>query len=456
MRRYLFAASSMLLACGYLVAQEAPFATGLQFLDPGQYAGIPLSAPSFAGPLPEQVDVAPFATAGNQGRQGSCVGWAVAFALKTHQEEVERGWGVSTADHQFSPSFVYNQIKRGTGCLGGTTFPDALNILTRDGAATLADFPYDESRCDQIPTATTKQRAAPFRVATWRRVNTLDEVELKTHLADGFPVLIGMPVDRAFMDITDGSIYQGLTGSSLGGHAMVVTGYDDAKGAFRLLNSWGSSWADGGRGWISYGGFRSTVREGYVVQDIVVAGANAPVQRPQLDLETIVLAEVPAGTRSATNTTGDHHCSLNCAGEPTRTNYVLSLVADEGATLRNPKIRCVAGPCHGWNAVLFVRLENEDRRALASWDVWTEPMTWELTADQVRIGEVSRFSRRVDVGMPFTVVAATTGPPPRITGRFPTGETFSLIVGQPTLNPRLRLLDFEVQGPETVYRYEAR
>jgi hypothetical protein len=314
----------------------------------------------------------------------------------------------------------------------------------------MADFPYDDSRCHDVPTSKVKQSAKEFRIATWRRVNVLDEVEVKTHLADGFPILIGMPVDQAFMDLKDDSVYHGLTGPSLGGHAMVVTGYDDDKGAFRLLNSWGTTWADDGRGWILYEAFRRTVREGYVVDDILRPGV---ADAPKLELETVVLAESPAGVKSVPRTTDNHHCPVNCEGEPTRTNYRLELLADDGTTLRNPQLRCAGGPCHGWNAILFVRLENEGRRVHASWDVWAMPTTWELTADQVRTVEVSRFTRKIEVGTEFTVVALTGAPPPRLTGHFPSGETFSFTAGQPTTNERIRFLDFQVHGPETIYRY---
>ena len=41
------------------------------------------------------------------------------------------------------------------------------------------------------------------------------------------------------------------------GHAMLVVGYDDniAGGAFRVLNSWGTDWADHGFIWIKYKDF---------------------------------------------------------------------------------------------------------------------------------------------------------------------------------------------------------
>ena len=37
-----------------------------------------------------------------------------------------------------------------------------------------------------------------------------------------------------------------------GWHAMTIAGYDDRRAAFRLLNFWGTSWADGGYGWAGH------------------------------------------------------------------------------------------------------------------------------------------------------------------------------------------------------------
>jgi C1A family cysteine protease len=33
---------------------------------------------------------------------------------------------------------------------------------------------------------------------------------------------------------------------------MVICGYNDAKKAFRVMNSWGKGWADNGFAWIDY------------------------------------------------------------------------------------------------------------------------------------------------------------------------------------------------------------
>ncbi len=59
---------------------------------------------------------------------------------------------------------------------------------------------------------------------------------------------------------------------------MVVVGYDNTRQAFRLLNSWGSDWADNGYCWVDYDHFRRVVNEGYVVKDAI--NGPSPVDRP--------------------------------------------------------------------------------------------------------------------------------------------------------------------------------
>lgn len=50
-----------------------------------------------------------------------------------------------------------------------------------------------------------------------------------------------------------------VTGKPVGGHAYMIRGADDnivcpdrSRGAFRIINSWGTAWGDKGRAWLSY------------------------------------------------------------------------------------------------------------------------------------------------------------------------------------------------------------
>jgi len=264
-------------------AQTRP--TGLQFMSDTAYQSIPLAAPPLLGQVPPSVDLSSrFPEPGNQGKQNSCVGWAVAYALKSYQEGLERSWGTGPTNHRFSPAFIYNQIKKGPDCQSGTTFVEALNLLRRDGVATLADFPYQDTDCSRQPDAAVRMAARPYAIADWRRVNVRDPTEVKTQLASGFPVLIGMMVDTAFMQLRGEQAYARASGKTEGGHAMILVGYDDARGAFKVMNSWGTQWGTGGFGWITYAAFTQTVREAYVAQDVVTVApppvTPAPAPRP--------------------------------------------------------------------------------------------------------------------------------------------------------------------------------
>lgn len=41
-------------------------------------------------------------------------------------------------------------------------------------------------------------------------------------------------------------------GTVVGGHAVLLTGYDDSRQLFKFKNSWGSSWGNRGYGYLPY------------------------------------------------------------------------------------------------------------------------------------------------------------------------------------------------------------
>ena len=91
---------------------------------------------------------------------------------------------------------------------------------------------------------------------------------LKLAIAAGFPVMLGFTVFSSISQAHgDGMIPFPCSGEQrLGGHAIVLTGYDDAlkiknktcsknvetKGAFEIRNSWGTAWGNAGYGYLPY------------------------------------------------------------------------------------------------------------------------------------------------------------------------------------------------------------
>lgn len=207
-----------------------------------------------------------------QGRQGSCVGWASSYAGRTILEAMRTG--KRPDEVAFSPSFVYNQIAL-RGCQGAYMV-DAMETLTREGSLPFSMFPYDERDCSERPDARERSLAAQFRIKGYNRLTldgddyTPDLQAIKEHLAQGAPVIIGMQVGGTFMHEMVGKkvwhpTRRDYSQYGFSGHAMCVIGYDDrlAGGAFQIMNSWGPSWGQNGIAWVPYDAFQTFVKEAY-------------------------------------------------------------------------------------------------------------------------------------------------------------------------------------------------
>jgi len=245
------------------------FGLGMLPIDPRTYAGFEvgnlssglLGAPGEAPTLPRRIDLSDnFPPAGNQGQQGSCVGWATAYALKSYQERMEIGWSLTTSDgnfdpnHVFSPAFIYNQINGGED--RGSRIDEALQLIVDQGAATWATMPYDQFDYQTQPSFLASQEAANFKAAEKKRADGTQAI--KAALANRLPVVAGIFVYKSLEQLSGtNSVYQiadAPCDSGGCGHAVTVVGYDDEKygGAFKIINSWGRSWGDDGYFWLPY------------------------------------------------------------------------------------------------------------------------------------------------------------------------------------------------------------
>jgi C1A family cysteine protease len=59
-------------------------------------------------------------------------------------------------------------------------------------------------------------------------------------------------VDSYFYNAGPGFIWKSYSPTLLGQHAVAICGYDDAKHAYKVVNSWGTGWGDAGYSWIDY------------------------------------------------------------------------------------------------------------------------------------------------------------------------------------------------------------
>lgn len=275
--------------CGSLVGQASGFLSTGGLLDPERFqkAAIyeSLEDDNTVNPLPEAASLQRYAPqVGNQGSQGSCVGWSSAFAARTILEAARTG--NPGEQLKFSPAFLYNQIGL-DGCQG-SYLQTAMEFMTKQGSVPYEQFPYTDQDCTSQPSNALVQQASNYRMRGFNRLtrgdnpNELDLRAIKENLSQGAPVVIGMMVGQSFMQNMMGEdVWRAAPGDEsmmgFGGHAMCVVGYDDKKygGSFLIMNSWGPEWGNNGFAWVRYPDFKYYVREAYGLEPMTKVGAAA-------------------------------------------------------------------------------------------------------------------------------------------------------------------------------------
>ena len=242
-----------------------------------QAQGLKLESPEFYETIPElprarseipirSADLSPmFPDPKSQGQQGSCTGWAIAYATRSYYHAAQTKIKPTTADNIFSPAFQYNHTFWQPGfvdqdCLeDGASLHTGLRHMKNIGAMTLSERPYQADFCRQEDVSSLslqeRKKASKFAINAFFSNSDNSVTAIKQNIAQGHPVIIGVNVPNDWLGLRLESEqvydYSPSTGYE-GGHAMVIVGFDDDKGALKIMNSWGPDWGNGGFIWISY------------------------------------------------------------------------------------------------------------------------------------------------------------------------------------------------------------
>jgi C1A family cysteine protease len=139
-------------------------------------------------------------------------------------------------------------------------------VLRDMGALPLSDYAFDPGWCGREPTPEQRARAGEYRIPGWQKLDASDLASVKGQLVDHRPVIFAMSVGPAFNSFRGDGVFDTFEfGAETTGHSMVLVGYDDTRGAFRLMNSFGPNWGDDGYAWISYKLWQKTVHVGFVI-----------------------------------------------------------------------------------------------------------------------------------------------------------------------------------------------
>lgn len=210
--------------------------------------------------LPKQADLsATLPPPRSQGATKSCTSWSTVYGAATQAYRRTHPGGPV-----LSPAFTYNQVSNDPYCQSPTRISATLNMLRDVGALPLDAYAFDAGWCGRRPSADERKEAARYRIKGWRALDGSKLDQVKSELAEGRAVIFSVGMGDALRAHSGAGVFV-KDSEPKSGHAMVAVGYDDARQAFRIQNSWGRNWADGGYAWFGYDYWRERVRAAYVI-----------------------------------------------------------------------------------------------------------------------------------------------------------------------------------------------
>ena len=207
--------------------------------------------------LPTSVDLRPhMPPVYDQGNLGSCTANAIAGALEYLQ--IKKG---DTKYFMASRLFIYYEERVLEGTVNsdsGAMISDGMKVVNKIGAPPASDWAYVISKFKTKPPTKAYTDGLKYTTKVYMIVKQ-DLTSMKTCLSNGDPIVIGFTVYDSFE--SDSVAKTGIvpmpakTESVLGGHAVLIAGYDDATQRFLVRNSWGTNWGMTGYFTIPYAYF---------------------------------------------------------------------------------------------------------------------------------------------------------------------------------------------------------
>ena len=193
--------------------------------------------------LLKQVDLRRFLpTVYDQGELGSCTANALAGAVQFDLPKLDP----SRLFIYYNERVLENDIPDDAGA----SLSDGVKTLTHYGVCPETDWPYDISKFATKPPPIAYTHASLHHAHKAFNVNN-DLHSMKSCLCSGFPFVVGISIYSSFEDeeVAKTGVVQmpdQTTEECLGGHAVLVVGYDDQTQRFSVRNSWGTSWGNDG------------------------------------------------------------------------------------------------------------------------------------------------------------------------------------------------------------------
>jgi hypothetical protein len=304
--------------------------------------------------LPAQVDLRNAADLaspiGYQGQVGSCVTWAIDYAML--------GWYTRHAGRPqtFNPMYTFSQIH---GANGQGSYPlDALKIAQTQGNDTLAHYSHDVLDWWDTPNQSEVANAANYRITGYHTYATGTGAGSDSYMnwianelgTNKRPVAIGLRVRAGFETEMNLNPQFGVAGSDIGNdtpllvdeqgnveyHEVLAIGYDQYGVWFQ--NSWGAAYGNNGYGRLTWAAVASDVDEVSVIDGLAAQTQTTDTTKPVMGAVTERLAV----DRQITSTTEPVSFDWSASDGSGIAGYAVYLQRDGGAWSKDTNLAATA------------------------------------------------------------------------------------------------------------------
>jgi len=177
----------------------------------------------------------------NQGDCGSC--WAFSSTAAFESQVL-----ISTGQSKDLSEQIVVSCSGAGSCDGGS-LDGPSDFFKNTGTNIETCYPYTatDGSCNN---ACANWRSNTFRIDSWNEVAATVS-DIKNAVFTSGPVVTAFLVFEDFGSYKSG-VYSYVKGKYLGGHAVLIVGWDDSQSCFIVKNSWGTGWGDSGYFKIAY------------------------------------------------------------------------------------------------------------------------------------------------------------------------------------------------------------